>query len=163
MNSIQQLTSLGQSLWYDNIQRSILANGELEALIARGDIRGVTSNPSIFHNAIARSDDYDASLFPMAWSGWDAETIFWELALEDIRQACDLFRPLYDQTEGGDGFVSLEVHPGLAYNPDATLAQAKQLWERVARPNLMIKIPATRECLPAIRAALRPGSTSTLR
>jgi len=154
---IQQLHQLGQSLWYDNIQRRLLENGELKAMIERGEIRGVTSNPSIFHNAIARTNDYDPALTPMAWAGWSAEDIFWQLAVEDIRRACDLFRPLYDETHGGDGYVSLEVHPALAHNTEATVAQAKQLWERVARPNLMIKIPATAEGLPAIRAAIAAG------
>ncbi|KAF0106467.1 MAG: transaldolase / glucose-6-phosphate isomerase [Anaerolineaceae bacterium] len=157
MNSIQQLTKLGQSLWYDNIQRRLLDNGELAAMIARGDIRGVTSNPSIFHNALAKTNDYDSALTPMAWSGWEAETIFWQLAIEDIRRACDLFRPLYEQSKGGDGYVSLEVHPALAHNSVATLTQAKDLWARVARPNLMIKIPATKEGLPAVRAAIAAG------
>ncbi len=155
--SIQELHAFGQSLWYDNIQRRLLENGELAAMISRGDIRGVTSNPSIFHNAIAKTDDYDSALVPMAWSGWDAETIFWQMAIEDITRACDLFHPLYDQTKGGDGYVSLEVHPGLAHNTEATLAQAKHLWERVDRPNLMIKIPATEEGLSAIRAAIAAG------
>ncbi|MBI4731123.1 MAG: bifunctional transaldolase/phosoglucose isomerase, partial [Chloroflexi bacterium] len=163
MKPIQKLHSLGQSLWYDNIQRRLLAkspegdNGELAAMISRGDIRGVTSNPSIFHNAIAKTNDYDPALLPMAWAGWEAETIFWQLAVEDITRACDLFRPLYEQTQGGDGYVSLEVHPGLAHNTEATLAQAKHLWERVDRPNLMVKIPATKEGLPAIRGAISAG------
>lgn len=157
MTPIQRLVSLGQSLWYDNIQRRLLDNGELAAMIARGEIRGVTSNPSIFHNAIAKTSDYDSALTPMAWAGWDAETIFWQLAVEDIRRACDLFRPLYDETRGGDGYVSLEVHPALAHDTDATFAQAKHLWERLACPNLMIKIPATKEGLPAIRRAIAAG------
>ncbi len=157
MNPIQTLHSLGQSLWYDNIQRRLLKNGELAAMIARGDIRGVTSNPSIFHSAIAKTNDYDSALTPMAWAGWDAESVFWQLAVEDIRRACDLFRPLYEETRRGDGYVSLEVHPALAHDTEGTLAQAKQLWERLARPNLMIKIPATKEGLPAIRAAIAAG------
>lgn len=153
-NSIQQLHSLGQSLWYDNIQRRLLDNGELAAMIARGEIRGVTSNPSIFHNAITKTGDYDDALLPMAWADWDAETIFWQLAVEDIQAACDLFRPLYDETRGGDGYVSLEVHPALAHDTEGTLTQARGLWQRVARPNLMIKIPATRQGIPAIRRAI---------
>jgi len=155
--SIQQLHSLGQSLWYDNIQRRLLENGELAAMIARGLIRGVTSNPSIFHNAIAKTNDYDPALVPLAWSGWDAEQIFWQLAIEDIRAACDLFAALYRQTDGADGFVSLEVSPTLAHNTRGTIAQAKQLWEWVGRPNLMIKIPATLEGLPAVQQALAAG------
>ncbi|HTX93142.1 MAG TPA: bifunctional transaldolase/phosoglucose isomerase [Anaerolineales bacterium] len=154
---ISQLYSLGQSLWYDNIQRRLLENGELAAMIRRGDIRGVTSNPTIFNNAIAKTNDYDMALVPLAWSGWDAEKIFWQLAIEDIRDACDLFTALYRETEGADGYVSLEVNPTLAHNTAGTLAQAKQLWEWVNRPNLMVKIPATPEGIPAIRAAIAAG------
>lgn len=163
MNPIPKLTELGQSLWYDNIQRKLLAkspqgeDGELEAMIKRGDIRGVTSNPSIFHNAIAKSTDYDSALIPLAWAGWDAEQIFWQLAVEDIQQACDLFRPLYEETKGGDGYVSIEVSPYLAHKTDETAGQAKALWERVNRPNLMVKIPATLEGIPAIRKTIAGG------
>lgn len=157
MNPIVKLTSLGQSLWYDNIQRKLLENGELKAMIERGDIRGVTSNPTIFHNAIAKSNDYDSALIPLAWAGWDAGKIFWQLAVEDIREACDLFMPLYKETDGGDGFVSLEVSPYFANDTDATIAQAKALWERVSKPNLMIKIPATPEGIPAVRAVIAAG------
>ena len=130
-NPIQELTRLGQSLWYDNIQRRLLQPasvgeiGELAAMIQRGDIRGVTSNPSIFHNAIAKSNDYDPVLKSLAQSGLTAEQIFWKLAIEDILEACDLFKPLYAETSGGDGYVSLEVSPYLADDTDATVAQAK--------------------------------------
>jgi|CXWL01.1.fsa_nt_gi transaldolase/glucose-6-phosphate isomerase len=157
MTPIQKLTSLGQSLWYDNIQRKLLESGELKAMIERGDIRGVTSNPTIFQNAIAKTNDYDAALLPLAWAGWDAEKIFWQLAIEDIQQACDLFRPLYDETKGGDGYVSLEVSPYLANDTAGTTKQAKELWDRVNRPNLMVKIPATREGIPAIRQTIAAG------
>ncbi len=157
MNPIETLTSLGQSLWYDNIQRKLLENGELHAMIQRGDIRGVTSNPTIFNNAIAKTNDYDAALVPLAWAGWDAERIFWELAIEDIRDACDLFMPLYMDTNGGDGYVSLEVSPYLANDTAGTIAQAEQLWARVARPNLMIKIPATEAGIPAVRKVIAAG------
>ncbi len=161
--SIQELTRLGQSLWYDNIQRRLLVktadggNGELAAMIARGDIRGVTSNPSIFHNAIAKSHDYDSALLPLARSGADAEQIFWELAVEDIRAACDLFQPLYAETFAGDGYVSLEVSPHLTDDTDGTVAQARRLWQWVDRPNLMIKIPATLAGIPAIRQVIAAG------
>lgn len=157
MNPIQKLTSLGQSIWYDNIQRKLLESGELKAMIERGDIRGVTSNPSIFNNAIAKSTDYDSALTSLAWAGWDAEKIFWQLAVEDIRDACDAFAPLYEETNGGDGYVSLEVSPFIANDTEKTVAQAEQLWVRVARPNLMIKIPATKEGIPAIRRAIAAG------
>ena len=154
---IEKLTSLGQSLWLDNIQRRQLENGELKAMIERGDIRGMTSNPTIFNNAISKSKDYDSALVPLAWSGWDAEKIFWELAIEDIRAACDLFSPLYEETNGGDGYVSIEVSPTIAHDTEATASQAQQLWARVARPNLMVKIPATKEGIPAIRRAIAVG------
>jgi len=157
MNTISKLTQLGQSLWLDNIQRKQLENGELKAMIERGDIRGMTSNPTIFNNAIAKSTDYDAALKSMSWAGWDAEKIFWQLAIEDIRAACDLFSPLYEETNGGDGFVSLEVSPYIANDTDATLAQVEQLWARVRRPNLMVKIPATQAGIPAIRKAIAVG------
>ncbi|HJS19615.1 MAG TPA: transaldolase, partial [Anaerolineales bacterium] len=156
-DSIKKLTQLGQSLWYDNIQRKLLDNGELKAMIQRGDIRGVTSNPSIFNAAIAKSTDYDAALMSLAWAGWDAEKIFWQLAIEDIRSACEAFLPLYEETNGGDGYVSLEVSPDIAHDTDKSVAQAEQLWVRVARPNLMVKIPATKEGVPAIRKAIAAG------
>jgi len=157
MNPITKLTQLGQSIWYDNIQRKLLENGELKAMIERGDIRGVTSNPSIFNAAIAKTNDYDSALTPLAWAGWDAEKIFWQLAIEDIRAACDAFAPLYEETNGGDGFVSIEVSPNIAHDTNATIAQAEQLWARVKRPNLMVKIPATKEGIPAIRKAISVG------
>jgi transaldolase/glucose-6-phosphate isomerase len=157
MNPIQQITALGQSLWYDNIQRRLLENGELKAMIERGEIRGVTSNPTIFHNAIAKTHDYDPALLPLAWAGWNAEDIFWQLAIEDIRQACQLFQPLYEETNGEDGYVSLEVNPHLAHDTEGTITQARLLWQRVARPNLMIKVPATPQGIPAIRRLIAEG------
>src|SRR6185503_15216629 len=142
-DTIKRLTQLGQSLWMDNIQRKLLENGELKAMIERGDIRGMTSNPTIFNNAIAKSTDYDSALVPLAWAGWDAEKIFWQLAIEDIKAACDAFAPLYEESNGGDGYVSIEVSPDIARDTEATAAQAQQLWARIKRPNLMVKIPAT--------------------
>ena len=155
--SIKKLTALGQSIWYDNIQRKLLESGDLKAMIDRGDIRGVTSNPTIFNNAIAKTNDYDSALTPLAWAGWDAEKIFWQLAIEDIKAACDAFAPLYEETNGGDGYVSLEVSPHLAHDTEATAAQAQQLWARVGRKNLMVKIPATKAGIPAIRKAIAAG------
>lgn len=157
MSIIAKLTQLGQSLWYDNIQRKILENGEFKTMIERGDIRGVTSNPSIFNNAIAKTSDYDSALIPLAWAGWDTQKIFWQLVVEDIKAACDAFLPLYEATNGGDGYVSIEVTPDLAYDTEKTIAQAQQLWARVARPNLMVKIPATAEGIPAIRRSIAAG------
>jgi transaldolase len=126
-------------------------------MIERGEIRGVTSNPTIFMNAIVKSNDYDAGLVPLAKAGKNAEEIFWQLAIEDIQQAADLFRPLYEESNGGDGYVSLEVDPYLAHDTAGTIAAAKQLWQRVARPNLLIKIPSTVAGLPAITAAIAEG------
>jgi transaldolase / glucose-6-phosphate isomerase len=156
-DAIQALHELGQSLWYDNIQRRLLENGELATLISRGDIRGITSNPSIFNNAISKSTDYDSALVSMAWSGLDSREIFDRLAVEDIRTAADMFRDLYESTGGGDGYVSLEVDPGLANDTQATIAEAARLWDLVDRPNLMVKIPATAEGIPAIRETIAAG------
>jgi transaldolase / glucose-6-phosphate isomerase len=156
-DTIKKLTALGQSLWYDNIQRKILENGEFKAMIERGDIRGVTSNPSIFNAAIGKTNDYDSALTPLAWAGWDAEKIFWQLAIEDIKAACDAFQPLYEESNGGDGYVSIEVSPNIAHDTEATVAQAEQLWARVRRPNLMVKIPATQAGIPAIRRSIAAG------
>ncbi len=157
MSAIDQLHQSGQSIWYDNIQRSMLQNGAMAALISAGDIRGVTSNPAIFHNAISKSHDYDQSLAPLAKAGLSSEQIFVELAVADIRAAADLFRDLYNRTSGGDGYVSLEVSPKLAHDTVATIAEARRLWHLVDRPNLMIKIPATLEGIPAIQAVIADG------
>jgi transaldolase/glucose-6-phosphate isomerase len=157
MTSLTEIYSLGQSLWYDNIQRSMLKNGTLAGLISMGAIRGVTSNPSIFHNAIVNTKDYDSSIRTMAWGGLDAEEIFWELAVKDIQDAADLFLPVYKETKSRDGYISLEVNPFLARDTDGTVREAIILWSKVNRPNLMIKIPATREGIPAIRQSIAQG------
>jgi transaldolase / glucose-6-phosphate isomerase len=157
MSRVDDLHNLGQSVWYDNIQRSLLENGELAKMIDQGLIRGVTSNPTIFHNAIAKSNDYEAALKPMAWAGWSANQIFTQLAVEDIRAAADLFRSVYNDTQRGDGYVSLEVSPLLAHDTSGTIAEARRLWNLVDRPNLMIKIPATQEGIPAIRETIAAG------
>lgn len=157
MNTTLQLFELGQSVWYDNIERRLLTNGEMARMIADGEIRGVTSNPTIFMNAITKSQDYDDSLLPLVNSGQNAQDIFFHLAIEDIQAAADLFLPLYRQSDRGDGYISLEVSPYLANDTASTLAQAKELWQRVDRPNLMIKIPATKAGLPAITAAVAAG------
>lgn len=155
--TIHQLHSLGQSVWYDNIQRRLLINGEMEAMITRGEIWGVTSNPSIFNNAIAKSSDYDEALIPLVNAGYNAEEIFERLAVEDIRTAADMFSQLYSETGGMDGYVSLEVNPLLANKTDETVAEAARLWKLVDRPNLMVKIPATEAGLPAIRRSIADG------
>jgi transaldolase len=157
MNTSQQLHAAGQSVWYDNVERRLLNNGAMAGMIARGEIRGVTSNPTIFMNAVTKSNDYDAGLAPLAKAGKTAEEIFWDLAIEDIQAAADLLRPLYDESNKVDGYVSLEVNPYLANDTAVTLSEAKRLWKRVNRPNLMVKIPATLEGLPAILYAIEAG------
>jgi transaldolase len=157
MNNSQKVYQLGQSIWYDNIQRRLLESGDMTGMIERGEIYGVTSNPSIFNNAIAKSNDYDDDLIPLIKANKSAEEIFEILAVEDIRQAADLFGDLYSSTNGGDGYVSLEVNPDLANNTDATVKEAKRLWDLVDRSNLMIKIPATKEGLPAITRSIASG------
>jgi transaldolase/glucose-6-phosphate isomerase len=157
MKPIDRLHALGQSIWYDNIERRLLNDGSLADMVAHGEIRGVTSNPSIFNKAISASSDYDTALQPMAWAGWQPERIFFQLAVEDIRRTADLFLPLYQATRGVDGFVSLEVNPNLAHDTRGTVAQARKLWAQVNRPNLMIKIPATKEGIPAVRECITAG------
>lgn len=157
MNTVQKLAELGQSIWYDNIERGMLENGEIAGMIERGEIRGVTSNPTIFMNAMTKTTDYDRALEPLIAEELNGEDIFWRLAIEDIQDAADLFRPLYDRTNGGDGFVSIEVNPTLAHDTETTLAEARSLWQRVNRPNLMVKIPATKAGIPAIRDAIAEG------
>lgn len=157
MNTSQKLHQVGQSIWYDTIQRGTLHSGEFAGLVAREEIRGVTSNPTIFMHAMTKSGDYDAALAPLARAGHSAKEIFWQLAIEDIMTGADLLLPLYRQSGGGDGFISLEVSPDLAYDTETTLSEARRLWRLVDRPNLMIKIPATTSGLPAIAAALADG------
>ncbi len=158
MNTIpQKLFELGQSLWYDNIERRLLNNGELNEMIQRGDIYGVTSNPSIFNNAIAKSKDYDQQIADLARAGRSTSEIYDELTISDIQAACDLFRPLYDSTRGGDGYVSIEVHPDLANDTEGTNKEVQRLWGLVDRPNLMVKIPGTKAGIPAIRHSISTG------
>lgn len=157
MNPIQKLNELGQSVWYDNIQRSLLTNGELITLINKGEITGVTSNPSIFQNAIAKSTDYDTALLSMAWSGMTSDQILDNLLIEDIQLTTDLFMAVYERSNKHDGYVSLEVNPDLANNSEATIKEAQRLWWAVNRPNLMIKIPATQAGVQAISQAIVLG------
>lgn len=157
MDGINKLHGLGQSIWYDSIQRRLLKNGEIAALIDGNEIKGMTSNPTIFQKAIAGSHDYDDALTPMAWAGWSAEEIFNQLAIEDIRAAADLFLPLYQKSNRVDGYVSLEVSPYLADDTAKTIDEAVRLWKIVDRPNLMIKIPATIAGIEAIKAAIAAG------
>ncbi len=156
-NPLRRLHDHGQSFWWDSLSRHALDKGELKRMRDEDGVRGITSNPTIFHEAIARSDDYDAAIVRLAGEGKRPAEIFWELAVLDIKDACAVLRPVYDESEGGDGFVSLEVDPHLAYDAAATVAQAKALWQRVGCPNLMIKIPGTAQGLPAIRECLTAG------
>ncbi len=157
MTIIHEINRTGQSLWYDNIERVKLLDGSLAAMINNGSIRGITSNPSIFQKAISTSKDYDVTLKSMAWAGLNSEQIFWQLAVEDIQKAAHLFLPLYKDSGGADGFVSLEVSPLIAHDTERTIEEAARLWQRVNMPNLMIKIPATREGIPAIRKSIADG------
>jgi len=151
------LREAGQSLWLDNITRKLLTSGTLKRYIDELGITGLTSNPTIFDQAISKSADYDAGIKQKIAAGKSGEQLFFELAVEDLTQAADLFRPVHDATDGVDGFVSLEVSPLLAYDTASTLAQAKELHARAGRPNLFIKIPGTREGLPAIEEAIFAG------
>ncbi|HYV14493.1 MAG TPA: bifunctional transaldolase/phosoglucose isomerase [Conexibacter sp.] len=154
---IGRLAALGTSAWLDSIRRSMLTGGELARLVREDGVVGVTSNPSIFEQAILGSPDYDERLAELTHDGADVESIYWTLAIEDVQGAADVLRPVYDATGGRDGYVSLEVAPSVARDGDATLAMARDLWARVERPNAMIKIPGTPEGVPAIRAAIAEG------
>ena len=155
-NQLEQLLAAGQSVWLDNLRRSMFQSGDLQKLIDQG-LRGMTSNPTIFEKAIGTGNDYDEQLKTLIGKEQDANNLFWELAVKDIQSACDLFRPLYDRTGGNDGFVSLEVSPLLARDTEGTIAAAKTLWSRVDRPNLMVKIPGTNEGVRAIEEAIAAG------
>jgi transaldolase len=157
MNPLVQLTRLGQSVWLDFITRDLLRSGELSRLIVEDGLRGMTTNPTIFEKAIAGSTLYDGDIRRLAASGANPGKVVESLAVADVRTACDAFRPLYETTEGRDGFVSIEVSPELAYDTEGTVVDARRLWEAVDRPNLMVKIPGTREGLPAIERCLTEG------
>jgi transaldolase/glucose-6-phosphate isomerase len=155
-NQLQQLLEAGQSVWLDNLRRGMFASGELQALIDKG-LRGMTSNPTIFEKAIGAGNDYDEQLRSLIGKQHDASALFWDLAVQDIQSACDLFRKVYDESGGNDGFVSLEVSPLLAHDTQGTIEIAKDLWKRVNRPNLMVKIPGTNEGVPAIEECIAEG------
>ncbi len=148
---------LGQSMWYDNISRDLLDSGELARLVAKEGVRGVTSNPTIFQKAMTTAAAYAVEFEKLARAGRSASEIYETMAVADIRRGADLLRGVYDASGGKDGFISLEVSPTLAADTAGTLAEAKRLWAEVDRPNLMIKIPATPEGIPAVRAAIAAG------
>src|SRR5215831_14833733 len=157
MKATAMLHNLGQSLWLDNITRELLDSGTLKRYIDELSVTGLTSNPTIFEHAIKNSTAYDADIRDKLKQGKSEEELFFELALDDLTHAADLFRPIYDKTNGVDGWASLEVSPLLAYDTAATLAAAKDLFSRGGRPNLFIKIPGTKEGLPAIEEAIFAG------
>ncbi len=157
MKATQRLHELGQSLWLDNITRDLLQSGTLKRYIDELSVTGLTSNPTIFDHAIKNSAAYDAAIQKGVAQGRAGEELFFELALEDLTRAADLFRPIWDRTDGVDGWVSLEVSPLLAYDTASTLAAATSLHARAGRPNLLMKIPGTREGLPAIEEAIFAG------
>jgi transaldolase len=157
MNPTLKLHELGQSLWLDNITRGLLRSGELRRYIEQWAITGLTSNPTIFDHAIKNGKDYDGAIKSKLAEGKSGEKLFFELALEDLTQAADLFRPIHDRTSGVDGWVSLEVSPLLAHDTRSTIAEAKELHAQAKRPNLLIKIPGTKEGLPAIEEAIFAG------
>jgi len=154
-NPLQQLHDFGQSFWYDNIRRALLRSGELKRMVEQDGLRGLTSNPTIFAKAIASSSDYDATIG--AHLADTPSDLFIRLAIEDIQAACDVLRPVFDSSDGQDGFASIEVFPDLAYDAAGTLAQARMLWHEVNRPNVMVKVPSTPECIPVIQQLLTEG------
>jgi transaldolase len=157
MKATQALHDIGQSLWLDNITRDLLDNGTLARYIAEYSVTGLTSNPTIFDQAIGKSTAYDAAIRRKVGEGKSGEELFFELAIEDLTRAADLFRPVWERTAGVDGYVSLEVSPLLAYDTKTTIAAAKALHAKAGRPNLYIKIPGTPEGLPAIEEAIFAG------
>jgi transaldolase/transaldolase/glucose-6-phosphate isomerase len=154
---LQNLRDLDQSIWLDFFDREILNSGKLQVLIEENGISGVTVNPSIFEKAISNSSDYDKDIVAFSKQSCSSEETFISLAVKDIRRAADLFQPVYQQTNGADGFVSLEVSPHLAYDTEGTVKQAREFWRAVNRKNVMIKIPGTSEGLRAIRICIREG------
>lgn len=156
-NSLKQVGTLGQSIWLDYVRRDLIVSGELRRLIENDGVRGMTSNPSIFEKAIAESSDYDEDIRNMAIEGKSACAIYEALSLRDVRESADLFRPLYDESEGRDGYVSLEVDPHSAHDLKATIEEGRRIWAALDRPNVFIKVPATIEGLSAIRQLIGEG------
>ncbi|MEN6426869.1 MAG: transaldolase [Phycisphaerales bacterium] len=156
-NPLNQVGTLGQSIWLDYIRRDLIASGRLRHLIEDDGLRGMTSNPSIFEKAIADSHDYDEDIRAMARAGENTEAIYETLSQRDVQNAADEFRPLYDRMDGKDGYVSLEVNPHLAHDSNGTIEEARRLWAALSRPNVFIKVPATAEGLPAIQKLIGEG------
>jgi len=152
-----KLQDFGQSIWLDFLRRGLYTSGELERMIQEDGLRGMTSNPAIFEKAIAGSHDYDDAIRALALEGKSATETYETLVVQDVQHATDIFEPIYDKSQGRDGFVSLEVSPHLAYDTESTVAEARRLWAAVDRPNLMIKVPGTLEGLPAIEQLIAEG------
>jgi transaldolase len=159
MNPLREVEALGQSIWLDYMRRDLIMSGKLQQMMHEDGISGITSNPTIFEKAISAGSDYDSSIQKILRTSpeTDSATLFEQLEVEDIRMAADVLRPTYDRTMGNDGFVSIEVNPHLAYDTAGSIAEAKRLWSEVDRPNLMVKIPATCEGLPAIEQLIADG------
>jgi transaldolase len=157
MNPLLKLITCGQSYWLDNLTRAMIMSGDLERRVREEGLRGVTSNPAIFHKAIAGSEDYDSQIRELASAGKDVAEIYEKLVVADVRDACDVLRPVYDASQGVDGFVSLEVSPHLAHDTEGTMLEARRLFQAVRRPNLLIKIPGTLEGIRAIEEMLYEG------
>jgi transaldolase/glucose-6-phosphate isomerase len=156
-NTLVEIMKTGQSIWYDNIRRAMLVSGDLQKKIEDDDLRGVTSNPTIFEKAITGSNDYDEQLRSLVEAGKSVSEIYEDLVVEDIGKAADILKPVYDKTDGVDGYISLEVNPGYAYKTRETIEEADRLFQRLGRKNVMIKIPAAQEGLPAIEEAIYRG------
>src|SRR3954451_20656556 len=156
-NPLVELTKTGQSIWFDQMERRLVTSGDLKRMIDEDDLRGLTSNPTIFEKAIGGSDDYDAQLRDLAAQNKSREEIYDAITIEDIGNAADVFRPVYNKCKGGDGFCSLEVSPLFASDTKGTAAEAKRLFTTLNRPNVMIKIPATDEGIPAIEESIANG------
>jgi len=157
-NPLKQLGTLGQSIWLDYIRRDLIARAALRRLIEEAGLRGMTSNPAILEKAIVDSHDYDEDIRAMALEGKSAEAIYETISQRDVQSAADEFRPLYDRTDGKDGYVSLEVNPHLAHDTNATMLEARRLWDALNRPNVFIKVPATANGLPAIQQLISEGT-----
>ena len=156
-NTLREIMRLGQSVWYDNIRRQMLTGGELRRMVEEDDLRGVTSNPTIFEKAVTGSADYDEQLRGLVSAGRSVSEIYEELVVQDIAAAADALRPVYERTDALDGYISLEVDPRLAYDTRGTVEEASRLFTPLGRPNVMITIPAAREGLPAIEESIYRG------
>src|SRR3954449_9405695 len=156
---LHELTEHGQSVWFDTLSRDLVHTGELKRMMEEDAVTGVTSNPTIFQKALSSGDAYDEDMKKLLGETDDPEKIFFSLALQDIRDACDVLKPAYDAANGADGYVSMEVLPGLAYDTERTFEQARWIATEVERPNLMVKIPATMPGLPAIEDCTAKGTS----